>query len=199
MPQQSSPSRVAGKNYRTFTHGGVNYLLSQPLQLGSYGDEESLILWKRRDPGEFGLRMVSRLPASYHASIWEGCARAAMDGTPSEAEWASYNASSWKTAYMFWHTLDSKHKIDKETKRPIDLIDGVQWALGVISSLPAEQLKELLLKIAAVSQDIAIKNSSGRPATPEPAQDQPLDTHITTDGPPFTNISETDTNSDPPT
>lgn len=197
MSQESSPSRVAGKSYRTFTHNGVNYLLSQPLQLGSYSDEESLILWKRRDPGEFGLRMISRLPASYHAAIWEGCAAASMRGIPSQEEWDAYNASSWKTAYMLWHTLDHKHKIDKDTKQPIDLIDGVQWALSVITSLQPVQFKELCLLIAIVSQDSAIKNSSGRTAKAAPAPDPLPENQPMTDGPPCMNTLETGINSDP--
>jgi hypothetical protein len=187
---------VAGKTFRTFEYEGVKYLLSQPLRMASYSDEEALVLWKRRDPGEFALRMVQRLPASYHAGIWEGAAAANMRGIPSEEEWSAYNGSSWKTAYMLWHTLDSKHKVDKDTSGPIDLIDGVQWALGFITSLPREKLQELSILIALVSQDTAIKNSSGRTAQPAPAESQPPDDLATTDIRQSTNFSETDTDSD---
>lgn len=187
MVQESSPSRVAGKVYREFEHGGHKYLLSRPLRVGSYSDEEALVLWARRDPGEFGMRMISRLPASYHAAVWEGCARASMSGIPSEEEWAAYNASTWKTAYMLWNTLDPKHKLDKVTKAPIDLIAGVQWARGVVSSLDSNELLELMMKIREVSQDEAIKNSSGRTASAEPAPDQPTEGPSTEESSPSTN------------
>lgn len=189
MTQQSSAARVAGKTYRTFEHEGAKYLLSQPLRMGSYSDEESLVLYKRIDPGEFGLRMASRLPASYHAAIWEGCAAASMRGIPSEEEWAAYNASSWKTAFMFWQTLDAKHKVDKETKQPIDMIDGVRWAMNVVTSLPRDKLQELCILIALVSQDAAIKNSSGRTAHAEPAPSPLREDPSTTDGQPSTTTS----------
>jgi hypothetical protein len=198
MPPQSSASRVAGKSFKTFEHEGKKYLLSQPLRMGSYSDEEAIVLWKRIDPGEFGLRMIPRLPPTFHASVWEGCARASMAGIPSAEEWSAYNASPWKTAYMLWQTLDPKHKVDKETKEAIDLIDGVQWALTFITQLPEKKLKELSLKIAFVSQDTAIKNSSGRTGSePEPAHDQQTGSPDMTDGPPSMNTSEIDTSSDP--
>lgn len=168
MSQQSSPSRVAGKSFRTFEHGGQKFLLSQPLRVSSYADEEALVLWKRRDPGEFAMRLVQRLPASYHAGIWEGAAAANMRGIPSEEEWASYGSSAWKTAFMFWNTLDESHK-KSATGEVVGLIDGVQWALEFVSTLPPDKLTELRMKVAIVSQDAALKNSSGRPA-PQPAE-----------------------------
>lgn len=196
--QVSSASRVAGKAFRTFEYEGMKYLLSQPLRIRNYAEEEALVLSKRIDPGEFGVRMISRLPVSFHAAIWQGCAAAGMRGIPSEDEWSAYNSSSWKTAYMLWNTLDGKHKIDQETKEPIDLMAGVDWALGVITSLDENALRELFVKISAVSQDAAIKNSSGRPAHPVPAaSDQETDNQPTTDGPASTNTSETDLDTDP--
>ena len=189
MAEQSSPSRVAGKGFRTFTHNGNTYLLSQPLRMASYADEEALVLWKRRDPGDFGVRMIRTLPAAYHAAIWEGCARAAMSGIPSDEEWSAWNASHWKRAYMLWNTLDPKHKLEKETNEPIDIVDGVQWALGIITSLEQNELLGLLTKIAYVSQDTAIKNSSGRTAPAEPAPDQPTETPSSTDTPQSTDAS----------
>jgi hypothetical protein len=193
MPQESSASRVAGKAYRTFEHDGVKYLLSQPLRMGNYGDEEALVLSRRIDPGDFGLRMMTRLPASCHAALWQGCAAAAMRGIPSEEEWAAYNGSSWKTAFMLWNTLDPKHKVDRDTKGPIDLMSGVQWALGILAAMDDAARQDLFVKIAIVSQDAAIKNSSGRPVNPEPANEQPMENLSTTDGPPSSNTSETAT------
>lgn len=191
MSQESSAARVAGKVYKTFEFEEKKYLLSQPLRLASYADEEALVLWKRIDPGEFGVRMVSRLPATFHAAVWEGCARAAMSGIPSAEEWSAYSNSTWKTAYMLWQTLDPKHKIDKESKEPIDLTEGVQWAVGFITRLPEMKVKELCVLIALVSQDTAIKNSSGRTPSGDPAEtsSQPTDIPDTMDGQPSTNTS----------
>ena len=77
--QQSSAARVAGKAYREFVHQGTKYLLSQPLRRGSYAEEMALVLSLRQDPGEFALRMIQRLPASYHAGVWEGSAEMLED------------------------------------------------------------------------------------------------------------------------
>lgn len=207
MPPESSASRVAGKTFRTFTFEGKTYILSQPLRMACYADEEALVLWKRKDPGDLGLRMVSQLPPTAHAAVWEGCARAAMAGVPSRDEWDAWNGSRWKQAYMLWHTLDPKHKIDNQTKQPINLIDGVQWAVEFIGRLPLSEggaaasvegtYEDLLLKIAAVSQDAAIKNSSGRTAPAEPAPSQPMDDRPTTDGQPSTSISPHDSDTAP--
>lgn len=210
MPPESSAARVAGKTFRTFTFDGKSYLLSQPLRMASYADEEALVLWKRRDPGEFGLRMVAILQPTAHAAVWEGCARAAMAGIPSREEWAAWNSSRWKQAYMLWHTLDPKHKIDNQTKQPISLIDGVQWAVDFIGQVMHSQTEQepgspvvegtyedLLLKLAAVSQDAAIKNSSGRTVPAEPAPDPAMENRATTVGQPSTSISPSGLDTDP--
>jgi hypothetical protein len=196
VAQQSSA--VAGKAYRTFLHEGVTYLLSQPLRRRSYQDEMALVLWLRNDPGEFGLELVNRLPASMHAAVWEGCAAANMRGIPSEEEWAAYGASSWKTAFMLWTTLDPKHKIDPNTRVARDTISGVEWCLAIITSLPPNELQELLIKIAYVSQDAALKNLHGRPE-PEnrEGQNQQTETHASTATPPLTDSLQNDTDTDP--
>ena len=162
MVQQSSAARVAGKAYREFVHQGTKYLLSQPLRRGSYAEEMALVLSLRQDPGEFALRMIQRLPASYHAGVWEGSAAANMRGIPSEEEWAAYGASVWKTAFMLWTVLDPKHKLTAD-KEPRDLLEGVRWCLDIITSLPQDEMQSLMLKIAYVSQDAALKNSSSPP------------------------------------
>jgi hypothetical protein len=197
MPQESSAARVAGKTCRNFSYNGVTYLLSQPLRMHSYQDEEAFILYKRQDPMLSGVATYHKLPAAVQVAMWEGCARAGMGGIPSQDEWLTYGTSAWKEAYMFWQTLDPKHKVDKETKEPIDLIAGVEWAVNFMRLLPVDKLLELRIIIAFVSQDEAIKNSSGRTAPAEPAPDPAPDIPATTDGPPSTNTSETDTNSAP--
>lgn len=197
MTQPSSASRVAGKTYRTFDYQGKTYLLSQPLRFASYSDEESLVLWKRRLPDEFGMRMIARLPASYHAAIWQGCAAADMRGIPSEEEWAAYNGSPWRAAYRLWSTLDPKHKVDRETKEPIDLIAGVQWSMQVVQSLNDDERHELFMKIAIVSQDADIKNSSGRTAPAAPASEQSKESPNSTECQPSMNTSPSDLDTDP--
>ena len=193
MAQQSSAARVAGKAYRTFKHNGTTYLLSQPLRWGSYADEMALVLSLRNDPGEFALTMVQRLPASYHAGIWEGAAAANMRGIPSEEEWSAYNASSWKTAFMLWTCLDPKHKMVPDSQEQRDLLDGVQWCLEILTSLPRGELQALLMKIAYVSQDESIKNSSGPTDQPATGENQQTDTPATTDQSQSTNTSPSDT------
>lgn len=198
MAQQSSASRVAGIAYRTFEHNGTKYLLSKPLRVRNYQQEEAFVLSRRRDAGLFGLRVYRQLPASAQTALWAGCAIADMGGIPSQDEWTNYNASTWKTAFMFWNTLDNKHKIDPETREPIDLLEGVAWAVEFISNLPPKKQEELFILIAIVSQDNIIKNSSGPTADPaDRAQSQPPESPNTTDGPPSTNTSETDTSTPP--
>ena len=190
MTQTASAARVAGKAYRTFVYQGTTYILSQPLRWGSYAEEMALVLSLRQDPGEFALRMVQRLPASYHAGVWEGAAAANMRGIPSEEEWAAYNSSSWKTAYMLWICLDPKHKMIEGTKEQRDLLDGVEWCLGIITALPVDELQSLLMKIAYVSQDAAIKNSRGPAADKADLGQKPqTDIPSTTDQSPSMNTS----------
>ena len=182
--QESSASRVAGKGFRIFQHAGKRYILSQPLRMSSYADQMALVLSMRRDPMEFALRAICRLSQSFHASVWEGCAMANMPGIPSKQEWQNYDDSVWKQGYMLWVCLDPKHKINPETKEPFDLIEGVTWAVGFITGLPHVQpgdtnvngtYEQLMIYIGEVSQDDAIKNSSGPPAAAvqglDPAQD----------------------------
>ena len=187
MTQTASDARVAGKAYRTFVYQGTTYLLSQPIRVGTYADEMAVVLYLRQDPGEFAWRMVQRLPASYHAGIWEGAAAANMRGIPSEEEWGAYNKSSWKTAFMLWTCLDPKHKKVAGTEEALDTIDGVEWCLRIISSLPNDELQALLIKIAYVSQDAAIKNSCSPPeAEAQEGQKQPMETQPIADPSPCT-------------
>lgn len=192
MTQESSPSRVAGVVYRTFIYKDKKLLLSRSLRIKSFIEEEAFVLAKRLDPKMFGLRVYQDLPSSERVNLWEGCARAAMSGIPNAAEWLAYNNSTWKSAYVFWHCLDDKHKTDKETKEPIDLLEGVAWAAEFLVSLPPEKQQELFVLIDIVSQDSAIKNSSGRTAPASPANLQ-TGTPASTDSPPFTPSSENDT------
>lgn len=197
MAQQSSPSRVGGMGYRVFEHGGQKYVLSQPLRLLCYKEEEAFVLSRRRDPALFGLRMYKQLPQSSQVALWEGCARADMGGIPSPDEWLAYNASLWKSAYVFWHCLDPRHKVDEGTKEPIDLLAGMDWAVEFLHGLTREEFERLMVLTKIISQDEAVKNSSGRTATARPANEQQPEDLDMTDGPPSTSISENDTNTDP--
>jgi hypothetical protein len=155
----------------------------------TFQDEQAFVLSFRNDPMLLGVATYGKLPAPAQVLMWEGCARAGIGQLPTADEWLNYGASAWKDAYMLWQTLDPKHKIDKDTGQPIDLLAGVAWAINVMRGLPPNELDALRVKIAIVSQEIDIKNSSGRTPTPGPAQNQSTDAPATADGPPSTNSS----------
>jgi hypothetical protein len=132
--------------------------------MGSYAEEEMLVLWKRNDPGEFAVKMLQRLPLNYHQGVLNASATANNGGIPTEEEWTNYGHSMWKKAYTLWVCLDPRHKQDPQTKQPLALIDGVQWALKILYAAlqhSQEKLDELMIKIQIVSQEDAIKNWCG--------------------------------------
>ena len=173
MSDQSSAARVAGKNFRTFTYQGLTYLLSEPLTMGSYAEEESVVLWKRRDPGEFAVKMLNRLPLNYHQGVLNASAAANNGGIPTEEEWDAYGKSMWKKAYMLWTCLAPRHKQDPKTGQKLELFDGLHWAMKILYAAqtfdetqamigqPATKLNEIMLKCHIVSQEQAIKNFAG--------------------------------------
>lgn len=170
---QSSAARVAGKTFRTFDYQGSTYLLSEPLTMGSYGEEESIVLWKRRDPGEFASKLINRLGVNMYQGVLNASALANNSGVPTEEEWASYRASMWRKAYMLWTCLDKRHKQDPKTNQKLHLFDGLEWCMKILYAAqvfdetqslvgqPAMKLNEIMLKCHLVSQESAIKNWSG--------------------------------------
>jgi len=155
MADKSSPSRVAGKVIREITISGDVYTLSQPQRVGDIAEEEAIVLSRRQDPLVFAVRACQQMPANRHASVWEGCAAAAMRGIPTDEEWEAYEASLWKPAFKFWKALDPKHYEGRV------LLEGVRWALGLLREMEVGEFKTLLQLVAIVNQDAAIKNSAG--------------------------------------
>ena len=166
--QQSSAARVAGKSVRDFWYKGFRYWLTQPLTMGKYADEEMLVLWKRNDPGEFAGKMIQRLPLTYHQGVLNAAALANNGGIPTEDEWHNYGASMWKKAYRLWVCLDPRHKEDPNTKKPLALIDGVNWCLKILydaaqssEAVGLDLVAEIEMKCLIVSQESALGNWVG--------------------------------------
>jgi len=139
--------------------------------MGSYAEEESLVLWKRNSPADFAVKMIERLPLNYHQGVLNAGATANNGGIPTEEEWTAYARSMWKKAYMLWTCLDPRHKQDPKTNRPLHLFDGVQWAMKIlyaatqhdaVADEAPSKIGELMAKCHIVSQEAVIKNFSGR-------------------------------------
>ena len=206
--QETSASRVAGVNFRTFAYKGVEYLLSRPLTLGSYADEESLVRWKRSDPTEFAWKLIQRLPGNLQQGVLNASAFANNTDLITEDEWERYRVSPWRKAFMLWTCLDDRFRNDPQTNRPMALLDGVQWCLRVIydamlfdeaqqlSDQPGPKIskvQELVLKCYIMSQESAVSNWAGQPV---PEQDglakqetQPPKPSDSTAGPASSSIS----------
>jgi hypothetical protein len=169
---QGSPARVGGKLFREVEIDGTKYVLSQPQRVGSFGDQEALIISRRLDPIVFGMRVCERLPANRHSACWEGCAAAASRGIASQEEWASYEGSMWKPAYLLWAALDPKHKLRPDGKTPMTLADGVAWTVELVDAMTNEKFREIMREVSLVGQDESIKNSDGPTETSGQAPSQ---------------------------
>jgi len=181
--ERSSPARVSGRAFREVTLDGQKYILSQPLKVGSFAEQEGLILSRRLDVVELvAIPAISRLPAHMHASVWEGVASAAARGMASKEEWGAYHDSLWKKAYMLWSTLDPKHKATPMGPKPLK--EGVEWALDILDRMPFTQYEIVMQQVGFISQDAALKNSSGpSDQSGTPSMDDPT----TKAGPPSMN------------
>jgi hypothetical protein len=199
--QQSSAARVAGKNVRDFHYKGFRYWLTQPLTMGKYADEETLVIWKRRDPGEFAGKMIQRLPLTYHQGVLNAAALVANGGIPTEDEWTNYGHSMWKKAYRLWVCLDPRHKQDPQTKLSLNLIDGVEWCLRILydaaqssEAVGRDLVADIEMKCMIVSQEAAIKNWDS-PPDPEVSggETQEEKSSVSTAGPGFSSTLQSDT------
>jgi hypothetical protein len=199
--QQSSAARVAGKNVRDFHYKGFRYWLTQPLTMGKYADEETLVIWKRRDPGEFAGKMIQRLPLTYHQGVLNAAALVANGGIPTEDEWTNYGHSMWKKAYRLWVCLDPRHKQDPQTKLSLNLIDGVEWCLRILydaaqssEAVGRDLVADIEMKCIIVSQEAAIKNWDS-PPDPEVSggETQEEKSSVSTAGPGFSSTLQSDT------
>ena len=199
--QQSSAARVAGKNVRDFHYKGFRYWLTQPLTMGKYADEETLVIWKRMDPGEFAGKMIQRLPLTYHQGVLNAAALVANGGIPTEDEWTNYGHSMWKKAYRLWVCLDPRHKQDPQTKLSLNLIDGVEWCLRILydaaqssEAVGRDLVADIEMKCMIVSQEAAIKNWDS-PPDPEVSggETQEEKSSVSTAGPGFSSTLQSDT------
>lgn len=193
MANESSAARVAGQNFLTFHYKGSQYVLSQPLLMGSYADEESIVLWKRNSPGEFAVKMIERLPLNYHQGVLNAAALATNGGIPTEEEWTNYGRSMWKKAYLLWVCLDPHHKTDPKTQQKLALVDGLNWCLRILydaavssQAVGRDLVAEIEQKCHIVSQESAIKNWVSPPDQERSRGDNetgPERSSPTTDGP----------------
>jgi hypothetical protein len=199
--QQSSAARVAGKNVRDFHYKGFRYWLTQPLTMGKYADEETLVIWTHRDPGEFAGKMIQRLPLTYHQGVLNAAALVANGGIPTEDEWTNYGHSMWKKAYRLWVCLDPRHKQDPQTKLSLTLIDGVEWCLRILydaaqssEAVGRDLVADIEMKCMIVSQEAAIKNWDS-PPDPEVSggETQEEKSSVSTAGPGFSSTLQSDT------
>lgn len=192
---------MAGKNVRDFHYKGFRYWLTQPLTMGKYADEETLVIWKRRDPGEFAGKMIQRLPLTYHQGVLNAAALVANGGIPTEDEWTNYGHSMWKKAYRLWVCLDPRHKQDPQTKLSLNLIDGVEWCLRILydaaqssEAVGRDLVADIEMKCMIVSQEAAIKNWDS-PPDPEVSggETQEEKSSVSTAGPGFSSTLQSDT------
>ena len=168
--QQSSAARVAGKSVRDFWYKGFRYWLTQPLTMGKYADEQTLVVYLRNNPGDFAAKMMQRLPEKVWQGVLNAAALAANGGVPTEEEWTNYGNSMWKKAYRLWTVLDPQHKVNDKGV-PFTLIQGVEYALNMLyeaaqaSEIVGRDLvSEVMMKCIIVSQEDALKNWSGQNA-----------------------------------
>jgi hypothetical protein len=158
----SSPARTSGRVFKEVEIAGKKYALTQPQKVGQLAEMEAWIISRRRDPIEFAIQACKRTPATMHAKIWEGCSAAASRGQASPEEWAAFENSLWRSAFLLFKSMDPKHT------QGMTLGEGVEWAMGLIEEDTA--MDETMAKVGIVSQDAELKNSNGRPAEAEPAQ-----------------------------
>jgi hypothetical protein len=178
----SSAARTSGRIYKDVEIGGKKFRIGEPQKVGIVAEMEAFILSRRLDPIVFAIRACKSAPATMHAAIWQGATAAATRGLATPEEWAAFESSLWKSAFMLFKTLDPKHR---------DEVPDVEAAMELIEQ--EANLDELMSLVRFVSQDDDLKNSSGRSAGATSASKPKTDDPSTTDGPPSTITSPTDT------
>lgn len=186
--EKSSPSRTAGFVVRKVTVGEVEYTLSQPDKVRKAADEEALIISRRLDMLAALAKACAELPVKQQAAWRDAYISAMMCGIASELEWHAYWDSLWNLAFRFWNALDPKDRLrfgGTDGRTTGDMLIGVSWAYEIVSSTERtkEEIDSLWLAIRCVSQEDALKNSSGSEA---PEAKPPMDTPSTEAGLPST-------------
>jgi hypothetical protein len=180
--ERSSPSRVSGSLIRSVTIGGEIYMLSNPDRVRKAADEEAVIISRRQVPE--CLSQDERTLAM----------NALVCGIASLEEWVNYRRSLWNISFRFWNALDVKDKANAIGCRPSELsgrrslLDGVAWAYELFNSedRTEEEFDNVWAAIRMVSQEDAIKNSSG---SPHPAGTHKTDIPTSAAGPHSINSS----------
>lgn len=178
---KSSPSRVAGAVMRKVQVGGDEFTLSTPDLVRKAADEEAVIIARRLDMLPAIVRACEALPQERQAAWMNAYLDKMMCGIATGDEWQAYYRSAWYDAFRFWHALSPEDKGNRS------LLDGVQWAYEAISrdAVTADEMKSLRIAIRMVSQEDAVKNSSGSPREDTPKTDD----QSTEAGPPSTTSS----------
>ena len=173
---RSSPARTAGKVSREVTLGGVKYVLSEPDKVRRAADEEMLVVARRLDMLGPLMQSCELLPEKSRGEARQQYIQAMICGIASPEEWRAYYRSPWQTAFKLWNALAPAHKKDKT------FLEGVAWAYEVIndSATTQDEMDSLSLAIRIVSQEDALKNSSG---SQETADTPAMDTLSTEAGP----------------
>jgi len=162
MADTSSPSRTAGVVIRKVTVGGQEFTLSQPDRVRKAADEEAVVLSRRLDMLPSVVRACTALPTDEQRAWRRDYINAMMCGIATPEEWSAYYRSMWELAFRFWNAMDPADRGGRS------LVDGVTWCYEMVSSegVTKDEMESLWVGIRMVSQEEALKNSSGSTEPP---------------------------------
>jgi len=160
--ERSSPSRTAGAVNREVSLAGETYLLSQADKVRKAADEESVVIARRLDMLPAIAKACEEIPKESRAEWRRDYLNSMICGIASPEEWANYYRSLWEFAFRFWNALDLKHKLNPQGAQ-MSLLEGVLWAYELLSSsdVTKADIDALMIAVRMVSQEDAVKNSSG--------------------------------------
>jgi hypothetical protein len=173
---------VGGRVLCPVVLGWQEFTLSEPDKVRRAQDEEAVVIARRLDVLQQLIRDCDRLPEETRGAMRQQYIASMISGIASPEEWANYYRSLWHTAFGFWNALAPEHKVGK------NLLGGVAWAYELINGqgVTKADLDALELAIRVVSQEDALKNSSGQSGQ---AATQPTDIRSTEVGPQSTPTS----------
>ena len=170
--ERSSPSRTAGVVIRKVRlGGGAEYTLSQPDKVRKAADEEAVVIARRIDMLPALAKACQALPEESRAAWRRDYINMMVCGIATPEEWSAYYRSFWQLAFRFFNALDPEDK----NKKGVSLLDGVAWAYEMVSGedVTKEEIDSLWLAIRMVSQEDAVKNSSGSEEADTPPMADP--------------------------
>jgi hypothetical protein len=159
----SKQHKTAGVSYETLTVDGKTYKL-RPLKVGVYGEMESYVLSLRADPLRAAGEAVAKLPAQYHAAIWEAAMKVVMaHRVVTNEEMAAFERSLKGIAWMLWKCLEQDQP---EIGTP-------EKAFEIVMAAGAERAEEIQRKLHVASGQADLGKSSGQAeattTAPDPA------------------------------